>query len=75
MVRTVYMDIKGMHCINCPIKVEKAISKMDGVIEIDVNWENQKGCVTFEQDRVTVSDMIDRIYKMGFMAKEVQHHL
>lgn len=75
MIETAYMDIKGMHCINCPIKVEKAISKLDGVIEIDVNWENQKGCVTFERDKVTISDMVDRIYKMGFEAKEVQHHM
>lgn len=75
MIETIYMSIEGMHCINCPIKIENAISKMNGVIEIDVNWENQKGCVTFDRDQVTTKDMMDRIYKMGFEAKEIQHHM
>lgn len=75
MIETIYLDIKGMHCINCPIKIENAISKMNGVIEIDVNGENQKGCVTFDRDQVKPKDMIDRIYKTGFEAKEIQHHM
>ena len=75
MVGTVYMEIRGMHCLNCPIKVEKEISKMNGIIEVDVNWESQKGCITFEQDQVTVMDMINCIAQMGFDAKELQLHI
>ncbi|MEN1967189.1 heavy metal-associated domain-containing protein [Lentibacillus sp. N15] len=71
-IETVYLDIEGMHCINCPIKIEKAVSKMEGVIEIDVNWENGKGCVTFDQNLVDIADIVDRIHRMGFVAKVVQ---
>ncbi|MGY0694222.1 cation transporter [Virgibacillus sp. FSP13] len=72
MNETAYLDIKGMHCVNCPIKVEKAISKMEGVIEIDVNWGSEKGCVTYDRNLVAISDIINRIHKMGFEAKETK---
>ena len=75
MIETVYVDIKGMHCINCPIKIEKAFSKIKGVIEIDVNWESEKGCVTFDSNLITITDILDRIHRMGFQAKEVQQHI
>jgi Cu+-exporting ATPase len=74
MIETVYMDIKGMHCINCPIKIEKAFAKKDGVIEIEVNWGSEKGCVTFDSNLITIADIFDQIHKMGFEAKEVLRH-
>lgn len=75
MIETVYLDIKGMHCINCPIKIEKALSKINGVIEMDVNWESEKGYVTFDTNLISLTDILDRIHEMGFQAREVQRHI
>lgn len=74
MIETAYLDIKGMHCINCQIKTENTFAKKDGVIEIDVNWESGKGCVTFDSNLITIADIFDQIHKMGFEAKEVLRH-
>ncbi len=30
-------DIKGMHCSSCSSSIERAISKLDGVKEVNVN--------------------------------------
>lgn len=74
MIETAYMDIKGMHCINCEIKVVNTLSKMNGVIEIEVNRESGKGCVTFNSNLITVPDIFGQIQKMGFDVKEVLRH-
>ncbi|MBD1224096.1 cation transporter [Virgibacillus halodenitrificans] len=71
MNETVYLDIKGMHCVNCPIKVEKSVSKMNGIIEIDVNWKSEQGCVTYDRNLVSISEITERIGRMGFTAQEV----
>lgn len=72
MIETAYIDIKGMHCINCPIKIEKVFSKKAGVIEIDVNWKSEKGCISFDTDLITITDIVEKIRKMGFIANEVE---
>ena len=72
MAEITHLEIKGMHCVNCPTKIEKALSKIDGINEIDVSWENQRARVTFEREKVTVSAIIHRISKMDFEAKEIQ---
>ncbi|MFB4168257.1 cation transporter [Virgibacillus sp. JSM 102003] len=72
MNEVVYLDVKGMHCPDCPAKVERAISKMDGVTEVKVNLETENGCVMFNNNLTGVSDIIKRIDNMGFEAKVVQ---
>ncbi|WP_449354854.1 heavy-metal-associated domain-containing protein [Virgibacillus natechei] len=70
MSETAYLDVKGMHCVNCPPKVEKAIAKMNGVNEISVDYETEKGHVTFDKNKIGISDIIDEISEVGFEAKK-----
>ena len=43
------LDIKRIHCATCSTRIEKAISKMDGVTEINVNLTTEKGRVTYNK--------------------------
>ncbi|QKY69854.1 cation transporter [Lentibacillus sp. CBA3610] len=72
MIETVYLDVRGMHCVNCPAKVEKSLLKMEGIIEVNVSWELEKGSVTFDRNLVCISAIIERINKMGFEAKKAE---
>lgn len=72
MMETVYLDVLDMHCSNCPAKIEKAILKLEGVTEAKVNWNEENGFVTFNQNVTGITDIIERINKMGFKAKECQ---
>lgn len=69
MDKTIYLDIKGMHCPHCPAKVEKSLSKMNAVSYVKVNYETEKGSVTFNSDVIRITEIINRIDKMGFEAK------
>lgn len=75
MTETVYLNVLGMHCVNCPAKVEKSLSKMEGVMEVDISWEREKGSVTFDRNLIDIPAIIQRINKMRFeaeVAEEVQ---
>lgn len=72
MDEIVYIDVKGMHCPDCPSKIERTILKMHGVSQVKVNLETENGCVTFNNHLANISDIINKISKMGFEAKIVQ---
>ncbi len=60
-------DIKGMHCSSCSSSIERAISKLDGVKEVNVNLLTNSMTVDHE---VSITDriIIDKVEKLGFSA-------
>lgn len=72
MKETVYLDIKGMHCTKCPTKVERSLSKLNGIHEVKVDYETEKGCVIFDNQSVNIQEIKSRISKMGFEAEQVE---
>lgn len=62
-------DITGMHCAACVGRVEKVVSRMDGVADVKVNLLTRKGSVTYTDDsKVTPDDVIKVITGIGFGA-------
>lgn len=62
-------DITGMHCAACVGRVEKVVSRMDGVADVKVNLLTRKGSVIYTDDsKVTPDDVIKAITGIGFGA-------
>ncbi|GGA75108.1 heavy-metal-associated domain-containing protein [Ornithinibacillus halotolerans] len=72
MNETLYIEVKGMHCPDCPAKVERTLTKLDGVSQVKIDFENENGYVIFKTGLTSTSDIINRINKMGFEAKKVK---
>lgn len=66
MNETINFEIKGLHCPDCPAKIERAVFKLDGVRDIQVNYTHHNGHVTFNKDVTGFSHIIERINKLGF---------
>ncbi|KMK76319.1 ATPase P [Alkalihalobacillus pseudalcaliphilus] len=62
-------DISGMTCAACANKIEKRLSKLDGVSNTHVNFALENVTVTFNQDQVTSSEMIEAVKKLGYTLK------
>src|SRR5699024_12022154 len=58
--------VTGMTCASCVQTIEKAISKLDGVIESNVNLATEKMAVTYDPAVVSVSDIIQAVSKSGY---------
>ncbi|KRG15191.1 heavy metal translocating P-type ATPase [Lederbergia galactosidilytica] len=71
MEETKYFSVTGMHCAACATRIEKTISKIDGVKDIHVNLATEKGRVTFYKKRTNLKEIFDKIRKIGFEAKAI----
>ena len=60
-------DVFGMSCAACSARVENAVSKVDGVVECQVNL--LANSMTVEGD-VSVESVINAVEKAGYSAKE-----
>ena len=51
--RTVTLSLPTMDCPVCPITVKKALTKVPGVVQTDVNFDKREATVTFDDARTT----------------------
>ena len=63
---TVNLDIGGMTCTSCAMRVEKKLNKIDGV-SATVNYATEKATIEAPDD-VDVQALIDTIAKTGYSA-------
>jgi len=59
-------DISGMTCAACATKIEKRISKMDGVANANVNFALETIAVEYDGNQVQTSDMVTTVKKLGY---------
>lgn len=62
------LDITGMSCSACSSRIEKVVSKMQGVEQISVNLLTNNAHISFDESVVDESAIIARIEKLGFGA-------
>ncbi len=64
----VSLIIEGIHCSACVWLNEKALHKMDGVIEANINFTNNKATIVWADNIVKLSSIIDMIRSIGYNA-------
>ncbi|MEA1917375.1 MAG: cation-translocating P-type ATPase, partial [Campylobacterota bacterium] len=60
--------IEGIHCAACVWLNEKALHKMDGVIDVHINHTNNKAYIQWADDVVKLSQIVDMIRAIGYNA-------
>lgn len=51
------LKVGGMTCVMCANAIESALSKMEGVIEVNVNVSSEKVYVTYNPKIVSIAEM------------------
>ncbi len=64
----VSLIIEGIHCSACVWLNEKALHKMDGVVEASINFTNNKASIIWADDVVKLSALIEMIRAIGYNA-------
>jgi len=64
----VSLVIEGIHCSACVWLNEKALHNMDGVVEANINYTNNKATIVWADDVVKLSKIIDMIRAIGYDA-------
>ena len=64
----VVLPVEGMTCVTCEWGIEKALSKLDGVVEAKASAAEQKVLVRYEPGKVTFEQMIEAVDSTGYKA-------
>ena len=68
---TVKFSVEKMTCATCPISVRKAMERVDGVKDVEVDLETKIATVIFDASVTTASDISNASTDVGFPATEV----
>lgn len=69
--RTVELAVVGMDCVNCAQSVERALRKLDGVIEANVNFASERATVRLTPG-VTREMLVGAVRKAGYDVLEAE---
>lgn len=64
--QTVTLSVPGMTCAACPITVKKALSKVEGVNQVDVSFDKREAVVTFDDAKTTVQKLTEATTNAGY---------
>lgn len=66
------LQIVGMTCAACASRIEKVVSKLDGVSTVSVNFASEKLVTNYDPEKINLSDIKNAITKAGYEALELQ---
>ena len=64
--KTVTLSVKGMTCAACPITVKKALSKVNGVSRVDIQFEKRLAVVTFDNNKTGIPALTQATKNAGY---------
>jgi Zn2+/Cd2+-exporting ATPase len=65
-LKTQRMQVGGMDCTSCALKIEGAVEKLAGVAEISVVVATGRMIVTYDPERVSEADIQQRVTDLGY---------
>lgn len=65
------LKITGMSCAACSARIEKVVGKMEGVDQISVNLTTEKATLRYDNNKVNLLDIQEKIHKAGFGSEKM----
>lgn len=70
--KEITIPIQGMTCAACANRIEKVVSKLDGVSSASVNFASEKLVTKYNPKKVRISEIKQAIDKAGYKALEIE---
>ena len=62
------LPVAGLHCVNCALRIEKALGETPGVKEASVNFATNLATIVFDRQKVKEDELIKKIDGLGYKA-------
>jgi Cd2+/Zn2+-exporting ATPase len=75
--REIVITLKGMDCMDCVNKLQKALHNVDGIKHVSLNFTSGKGRIEFNPKKVHLIQLNEIISNMGYemVGEVVRYHL
>ena len=71
-MKQITIPIEGMSCAACASRIEKVLSQLNGVTMASVNLATEKATVTYEPEKIRLSEIKQAIAQAGYKALEIE---
>ncbi len=68
----VILHIEGMVWAAWPLIIKKALEGLDGVDKASISYDEKRGEVSYDPEKVGETDIINKVKQVGFMAKVLE---
>ena len=68
--KEIVLQILGMHCAACATGIESGLKRLDGIVDVRVNFASKEALVKFDEDKVTLDKIKATIKRGGYEAVE-----
>ena len=65
-MENITLSVQGMSCGHCVNAVESSVGKLNGVEQVNVHLESGKVDVSFDNEKVTLSEIKETIDDQGY---------
>ncbi|HNP35011.1 MAG TPA: cation transporter [Woeseiaceae bacterium] len=65
---TATLTVDKMSCVTCPLTVRKAMERVPGVIEVDVDYDSKTATVTFDDEQTSIDEIANASTEIGYPA-------
>jgi mercuric ion transport protein len=66
------IDVEGMTCSGCENTVNKSVSGLDGIVEVNSSHVDKKTVVKYDPEKTTLEEIKEAITKVGYQVVEPQ---
>ncbi len=60
------LPVAGMTCANCAMNIERAVKKLNGVAEAQVNFAAEQAAISFDPAQLGIKDVVAKINGSGY---------
>ncbi|MBA4375412.1 MAG: hypothetical protein C0401_04465 [Anaerolinea sp.] len=71
-MKSVTIDVKDMHCINCAMKLQVLEDDLPGVITVDASYRNQCMTVVYDDSLVNLNQILGAVKDLGYSPELTQ---
>src|SRR5438034_5490090 len=62
------LDLEGMTCASCAMRIEKGLKKVPGVKDANVNLATEEAVVNYDSAQTNLEQMVQKVEAVGYKA-------
>ena len=62
------LNLEGMTCASCAMRIEKGLKKVPGVLNASVNLATEQASVTYDPTQTDIEQMVQKVEAVGYKA-------
>lgn len=68
---SIELPIEGMTCASCASRIERGLSRLEGVDVAEVNYATEQARVTYDPSHIAVADLTAKVEALGYRVVEL----